>query len=288
MIELDFLEQLKTFHTALKKNSTEIKEGEQKSQRTGQGMIFKDHKQYVPGDDIRKIDWKAYARTNDFYIKRFEEEKNVTVHILLDRSSSMDYGKNNKYEYAAKLAIGAAYMTSKTNDRFRFSVFSETLTDLTAARRHGDLASLVDSLNHLRKTPESRIERCITDYSSRIENKSVVIILSDFLTDTENVETALESLQHTDAVLVNVLDSTELEPEVKGDAILKDPESSSKLRTYLSPRTKEKYRDKLEGHTEKIRESALRNGAEFIQIPTDQDFFSSFTQMWSLINREQR
>lgn len=285
MIELDFLEDLDNFHVALKKNSTEIKEGEQKSDFSGQGMIFKDHKQYVPGDDIRKIDWKAYARTGDFFIKRFEEEKNVTLHIILDRSSSMDYGKNNKYDYAAKIGLATAHMASKTNDRFRFSVFSETLTDLTAARKNGNLARLVENLNSLRKTPESRIERCITDYSSRIKNKSIVVILSDFLTDTEEIESALESLQHTDTILVNVLDETEIDPDIEGDAILKDPESSSKLRTYLSPRTKENYKDRLEEHVGEIEESALRNGAEYVRLSTGDDFFESFIKVWRMINR---
>ncbi len=285
MIELDFLEELEKFQLALKKNSSEIKEGEQSSERSGQGMIFKDHKQYVPGDDIRKIDWKAYARTKDFFIKRFEEEKNVTVHIVLDRSSSMDYGKNNKYDYAAKIGLAAAHMASQTNDRFRFSVFSETLTDLTAARRNGNLASLVESLNSLRKTPESRIERCVTEYSSRIENKSIVIILSDFLEDSEEIESALETLKHTEAVLVNVLDETELNPEIEGDAILKDPESSSKLRTYLSPRRKKNYQERLEEHTEEIEESALKNGARYIQVSTGDDFFESFIKVWRLVNR---
>ena len=285
MIELDFLEDLNNFQTALKKNSSEIKEGEQKSPRSGQGMIFKDHKQYVPGDDIRKIDWKAYARTKDFFIKRFEEEKNVTVHIILDRSSSMDYGENNKYEYAAKIGLATAYMASKTNDRFRFSVFSETLTDLTAARKNGNLPSLVKSLNGIRKTPESKVERCLTQYSSRIENKSIVIILSDFLTDTEEIESALESLQHTEAILVNVLDETELNPDIEGDAILKDPESSSKLRTYLSPRTKNKYKERLDEHTAAIEESAMKNGAEYLKVSTGDDFFESFMNVWRLINR---
>lgn len=285
MIELDFLEDLDNFQTALKKNSSEIKEGGQKSPRSGQGMIFKDHKQYVPGDDIRKIDWKAYARTKDFFIKRFEEEKNVTVHIVLDRSSSMDYGENNKYEYAAKIGLATAYMASKTNDRFRFSVFSETLTDLTAARKNGNLPSLVKSLNGIRKTPESKVERCLTQYSSRIENKSIVVILSDFLTDVGEIESALESLQHTEAILINVLDETELKPDIEGDAILKDPESSSKLRTYLSPRTKDRYKDRLDEHTEAIEENAMKNGAEYLKISTGDDFFESFMNVWRLINR---
>ncbi|MFB6100134.1 MAG: DUF58 domain-containing protein, partial [Candidatus Nanohalobium sp.] len=227
MIEIDFLDQLDRFHLALKKNSTEINQGEQKSEYSGQGMIFKDHKQYVPGDDIRKIDWKAYARTGEYYVKRFQEEKNVTLHIVVDRSSSMDYGDVNKYEYASKIGLALAYMANKTNDRFHYSVFSETLTDLTSARRNANLPQLVDTLNSLRKTPESKVDSCLTEYSSRIKNKSAVIILSDFLVEPEKVEDAVKNLVGSDVILVNTLSEQEISPEMKGDKILKDPESSS-------------------------------------------------------------
>ncbi|MFB6216068.1 MAG: DUF58 domain-containing protein, partial [Candidatus Aenigmatarchaeota archaeon] len=99
----------------------------------------------------------------DLFIKRFEEEKSLTIHVLVDRSSSMDYGENNKYDYAAKLGLATAYMASNTNDRFRFSVFSETVTDISSARRNANMGGIIDALNNLRKTPESRIEKCITD-----------------------------------------------------------------------------------------------------------------------------
>ena len=103
MIEIDFIDELDRFNLALKKNSTEIREGEQSSSSTGQGMVFEDHKKYQPGDDIRRIDWKAYARTNEVYVKRFEQEKSLTAHILVDRSSSMEFGNPTKYDYAAKI-----------------------------------------------------------------------------------------------------------------------------------------------------------------------------------------
>jgi uncharacterized protein (DUF58 family) len=285
VIEIDFLDELDTFHRALKKNSVEITQGEQKSDYSGQGMIFKDHKEYVPGDDIRKIDWKAYARTKEFYVKRFQEEKNVTMHIVVDRSSSMDYGENNKYEYASKIGLGLAYMTNKTNDRFRYSVFSETLTDLTAARRNANLGQLVDTTNELRKTPESEVGKCLTEYSSRIKNKSIVVILSDFLVEPEDVADALKNLENSEVVLVQTLSGEEMDPEMQGDKILKDPESSLTIRTYLTGEVKSKYKKKLEDHTSEIEEIAAENGARYINVCSDDDFFESFFDVWKLINR---
>lgn len=284
MIELEFLEELEHFQLALKKNASQINQGEQKSQRSGQGMIFKDHKEYIPGDDIRKIDWKAYARTKDFYVKRFEEERRLNVHILLDRSSSMDYGDPTKYEFAAKLGLGIAKMTLNTNDRYNFSVFSETLTSLSSGRRGSDVTELVNVLNDLKKTPESRIEESITEYSKRIENESAVIILSDFLSDSEDIAAGLTSLKHTKPVVVNILDESELNPEFSGDKILKDPESSSKLRTFLSRRTRKKYQRRLEDHIDELEEVSRKNGAEFVQASTSDDIFEVLLKIWQRFN----
>ena len=284
MIQIDFLDRLDQFHLALKKNSSEVKQGEQKSDYSGQGMIFKDHKEYVPGDDIRRIDWKAYARTGEYFVKRFQEEKNVTLHIVVDRSSSMDYGEVNKYEYAAKLGLALAYMTSKTNDRFHYSVFSETLTDLTSARRNANFPQLVKTLNSLRKTPESKVDSCLTEYSSRIKNKSVVVILSDFLVEPEKVEDAVKNLVGSEVILVNTLSEQEISPEMKGDKILKDPESSSTIRTYLSGKVKKKYKDKMKNHTDELEEIAAKNDAKYLRVSTGDDFFQSFFEVWRLLN----
>lgn len=285
MIELDFLDELDRFQLALKKNSTEIRQGEQQSSSTGQGMIFEDHKKYVPGDDIRKMDWNVYGRTEELFIKRFEEEKSVTVHVLVDRSSSMDYGNVNKYEFASKIGLAIAYMVSNTNDRFRFSVFSETVTDISSGRRNANMGELVETLNQLRKTPESRVERCLTEYAGRIQNKSAVVVISDFLTDIEGIEEGVERLRDTDLVLVNTLDATELDPDFDGDAILKDPESDSTLRTYLSRKTKNSYKDRLQQHLSQVEHIADKNDAHFVQLSTQEDVFEAFLKVWRKLNR---
>jgi uncharacterized protein (DUF58 family) len=285
MIEIDFIDELDRFNLALKKNSTEIKEGEQSSSSTGHGIIFEDHKKYLPGDDIRRIDWKAYGRTDDLYVKRFEEEKSITVHILVDRSSSMDFGeKEEKYDYASKIGLALAYMVSNTNDRFRFSVFSETITDISSARRNPNIGAMVETLNGLRKTPESKVEKCITEYSAKIENKSVVVIISDFLTDLDEIESAVNRLKNSDVVLVNTFDIEEIDPSMEGDKILQDPESDQQMRTYISRKTRSDYREKLEKHMQDIEEVAEKYGADYILASTEEDVFESFLKVWRAIN----
>lgn len=287
MIEVDFLKELDAFNLALKKQSVDIRQGEQQSPKQGQGMIFEDHTTYTPGDDIRRIDWKAYARTGELYIKRFEEEKSITVHILIDRSSSMDYGTaENKYEFASKLGLALAYMVNNTNDRFRFSVFSETITDISSGRRDAKMASLVDTLNELRKTPESLVGKCLSEYGSRIKNKSVVIVISDFLCDIEQIEDGMGALQNTDTILVNTLDASEWEPDnLEGDKILKDPESGSRIRTFISRKIRSNYKSKIERHSDEVEEVARKNGAEYVRLSTGDDFFDGFIEVWDSLNK---
>ncbi len=286
MIDLKFLNELEQFQKALKKNASQMNQGEQKSNRSGQGMIFKDHKEYIPGDSVKKIDWKAYARTKDYFIKRFEEERRLNIHILVDRSSSMDYGSPKKYEFAAKLGLGVAKMSLNTNDRYNFSVFSETLTNLSSGRRGKDITQLVEILNDLKHTPESRIEDSITEYSQRIENESAVVIISDFLSDSEDIASGLTSLKHTKPVVVNVLDEKELNPDLSGNKILKDPESSSRLRTFFSRKTKKKYRSRLDNHIDNLEEVSRKNGAGFIQVSTSEDILETLLKIWQKLNQK--
>jgi uncharacterized protein (DUF58 family) len=285
MIELDFLEELERFNLALKRHSVEQQEGEQTSSSVGHGMIFEDHKKYVPGDDIRRMDWKAYARTEEHFIKRFEEEKSVTLHILVDRSSSMDYGEFNKYDYAGKIGLALAHMATNTNDRYRFSVFSETVTDVSSARRDPNLGGLVDILNELPKTPESLIGRCLSEYGGRIKNRSIVVVISDFLMDLEQIREGVSRLQATDAVLVHVLDVNEVDPNFTGDFILQDAESDAELRTYVSGKMRQEYQQNLREHMDAIQDIAYENGAEYLAVSTGADVFDSFLRVWRTINK---
>src|SRR3972149_8491344 len=128
MISTDFFEQLDRFHLVIKKRVTSSYMGPRKSVATGRGLMFKEHRIYSPGDDIRLIDWKVFARTDDLYIKTFEEERNLTVHIIMDASASMGFGKPvSKFDYAAMLGVGFAYLAMRDNEKFQFSTFSEGL-----------------------------------------------------------------------------------------------------------------------------------------------------------------
>ena len=151
MINTDFLNQLDRFHLVVKKRVTSNFVGPRKSVAAGRGLTFKDHRMYSPGDDIRLIDWKVFARTDDLYIKTFEEERNLTAHIIMDASASMGFGKPiSKFDYAAMLGVGLAYLAMRENERFQFSTFNEGLEIFQPRRGMSQLASMVFYLNNVK------------------------------------------------------------------------------------------------------------------------------------------
>ena len=127
MIDISFLKELDRFNLVLKKRVLSRYQGERQSHAEGQGLVFADYKDYVPGDDFRAIDWRVYARTDKLHVRRYEEERSLSSHVIVDYSSSMDFGKGvTKADYAAMLGLGFAYLALRENEKFQFSTFSES------------------------------------------------------------------------------------------------------------------------------------------------------------------
>src|SRR3989344_3497360 len=128
VIDTSFLGQLDKFSLVVNKRVTSNYIGPRKSMALGRGLIFKEHRIYAPGDDIRSIDWRVYARTDDLYVKTYEEERNLTVHIIVDGSASMGFGKPaSKFDYASMIGVGFAYLALRDNEKFQFSTFADQL-----------------------------------------------------------------------------------------------------------------------------------------------------------------
>ena len=128
MIDSSFLDQLSRFSLVVNKRVTSTLTGPRKSIMSGRGSTFKDYRIYAPGDDIRMIDWKVFARTDNYFIKVQEEEKNLVVHTLIDKSSSMDFGKPvTKFDYASMIGLGFSYLAVRENEKFQFATFADTL-----------------------------------------------------------------------------------------------------------------------------------------------------------------
>ncbi len=277
MIETDFLRHLHRLSLIINKRVASNYIGQRESLHGGQGLIFKDHRVYSPGDDFRTIDWKVYGRTDRLHVKRREEERNLTVHIIIDFSSSMNFGSTQlkKYEYASMLGVGFAYMALKNNEKFVLSTFSETLDRFKPRRGKRQLVTILDYLRTKKAEGESKFEESLMNYSKFIDSRSMIVIISDFLYDADQVKKALFGFKNNTIKLIQVLDEIELSLDLSGEFNLKDSETHSMLRTNISPFLRKNYLSKLQDHNLRLKRLTESLGATFYTCCIEDNIFDS-------------
>ncbi|MFH1134288.1 MAG: DUF58 domain-containing protein [Nanoarchaeota archaeon] len=277
MIDVSFLHQLDRFNLIIRKRVTSSFSGPRESRSFGRGLVFQDYRMYTPGDDFRSIDWKVYARTDSYFIRRYEEERNLTVQVLVDASASMNFGSpEKKFNYAAMVGIGFAYMALKNNERFVLSTFADKLSLYRPSKGVGKLVNVIHYLNSLKVAGKSNFGECMVTLKKAIKTKSLVIIISDFLFDPKQLEEALLRFKHSELYVVQVLDPQERNLEVHGDLILHDAETNDVLRTFISGRIRDKYRNLLADHVASIKKFSESMGAHFVCVYTDTPVFETF------------
>ena len=282
-LDPEFLDELDRFDSSLKRETTSLRQGEQESPDMGEGLTFADYRRYAPGDDTRLIDWKLYARTEEYFIKQYEEERNLTVHVLVDSSASMDFGvgAEHKFEYAAKLGLGFCYLTAEENNDFRFSIFGDEYDRLDSGRSNrGELLRLIDLLNERELGGRTDFRNALDGYAASISSRSLIVVLSDFLGDIDEIEEGLASLARNELVTAQVLSPDELDPDALGDTVFEEPETDAELRTYFGGRLAQQYHQRLDAFTGEISARAEDLRATHALVSTGDEFFDSFASLW--------
>lgn len=182
----------------------------------GFSVEFAEYRQYMPGDDLSSIDWKVYARSDRYYVKKFEEETNLNCYILVDVSASMGYGRKGgttKLEYAQMLAASLAYLMSRQRDGVALTAFDEAIvTMLPPSARPGHLRSLLMTLDRLQLGRKTDVSKPLHVLADAMAKRGLVVLISDLLDEPERV---IDGLRHfrfrgTDVVVFHVMDPDEL------------------------------------------------------------------------------
>ena len=189
--------------------------GLHKSPYKGQSVEFLQHREYVRGDDLRRVDWKVWGRQDRLYIKEFEEETNLRLTLLVDGSASMDYrsGALSKYDYAATLAASLAWLALSHGDAVGCAVFDEKIRASVPARtKRSHLSSVVDVLETSRSNRPTAFGPVLRSLSETLPRRGMVVIISDLLGDREGVVQGMQFLRRRghDLVLLHVMDEDEL------------------------------------------------------------------------------
>ena len=277
MIDTSFLDQLQRFNLVVRKRVTSNIMGPRKSMAGGHGLTFKDYRIYAPGDDIRLIDWRVFARTDNYFIKVHEEERNLTVHIITDSSASMGFGKPiSKFDYASMIGVGFAYLAMRDNERFQFSTFAEQLEMFQPRRGMSHLAAMVQHLNSIKPKGNSKLLDTIKQYKKVIGSRSMLVIASDFLVNIDEIRESFYLLGDHEIKIIQVLDRVEKELKMEGDMKLIDSETKGLLRTFISPRMRMEYQQQLDSHCAKIEELCNKLGIHYHLDVTDVPIFETF------------
>src|ERR1700681_7514 len=182
----------------------------------GFSVEFAEYRQYIHGDDLAMIDWKVYARSDRYYIKKFEEETNLDCHLMLDVSGSMGYGSKGltKLEYGSCLAASIAYLMNRQRDAVGLIAFDDRIVDmLPASARPGHLRALLVSLDRLRAGKETNVSKPLHQLADSLSKRGIVGLISDLVDDPEAVIHGLKHVQFrgTDVIVFHVLDPDEID-----------------------------------------------------------------------------
>jgi len=211
--------------------------GLHKSPYHGFSVEFTEHRPYMPGDEIKHIDWKAYGKTDRFYIKQFEEETNLKSYLILDASRSMEYaskGNLKKFEYASYVAAALSFLMIEQRDAVGLTVFDEGIrVSLPPRATRSYLREILKELESARPANKTGTSKSLHRIAEQIKRRGLVIVLSDLFDSPESVMTALKHFRHKghEVVVMQILDPLERSFAFESDAIFKDLETHEEVMT---------------------------------------------------------
>src|SRR4051812_17749869 len=226
LLSPELLAQLERLELVTRKIFRGRMKGERRSKRKGQSVEFADFRNYVPGDDLRLLDWNLYARLDKLIIKLFLEEEDLHFYALIDASMSMDFGDPTKLQYAKQLAAALAFIGLVRADRVRIETIGQPPSARgPVLRGRASVWRMLSQIDSIQPGETTSLAAGVKSFCIRNPGKGIVLLMSDLM-DKEGYETALRYFvsNEMDCYVVHILSQEELEPDVKGDLKLVDCE----------------------------------------------------------------
>src|SRR5256885_4065116 len=270
-LEAEVLQRLDSLALLTRRPMASGRPGRRRSPLAGSSMEFADYRRYAPGDDFRRIDWRAYARLERLFLRVFEAEENLTVTVLIDCSDSMHHGKPAKASLAAALAAALSYVALKCEDR----VIVGALTDrLAASRKAGSGKNAIwtvgEFLNRLPRSGTTDLNRALYDLGRIVSSPGLTIVISDFLAPG-GYQTGLRAVRQLrqEVALLQILAPDEIDPDLQGDWRLKDSEGMGTIEVSASSAVLQAYRQRLALFTQELASFAHAQTMTYTMIPSD-------------------
>lgn len=271
LIDEDFLRRLANLRFMSRHRQAGRFSGGHVSPRAGMSIEFADYRDYVPGDDLRYVDWNIYGRLERLLVKTFVQELDVPVYFLLDTSASMRLGRPPKAVYASQLALALGYLALRNLDRVGLFPFAERLAE-SVPPRHGmaQFSRFLHALSAVDPHGQTSLGRSVEDFLSQTRETGIVVLISDFLTSDDLKEPlARLSYRGDDIVAIQVLDREDIAPTLTGPVQFQDVETGEQTLLSVGSGTLEAYRHRFTNHEASLRRQLESHKAPLFVVPTD-------------------
>ena len=217
-----------------------IMSGIHKSRAKGFSVEFEEHREYSPGDEIRRIDWKALGKFDRYFIKEYEDETNLRAHLVLDASASMDYASDgiSKFDYGCTLTASLAYLILRQQDAAGVVTFSDHIESFIPPRAKRDyMLQIVHALEQRGPSGDTNVGKILEDIAGQIKRRGLVVLVSDLLDEPEQILKGLRLFRYkgNDVIVFHVLDPAELNLPFDGNILFEDLEEEN-LKVIADPK----------------------------------------------------
>lgn len=276
LISPDLMKRLEQLQLLARRRSKSTAKGERRSGARGQSVEFADYRTYVPGDDLRRIDWNLFGRLERLFLKLYEEERELPVTIYLDSSESMSFGRVSKFDFARQVAAAVGYVALCGFDRVTVEPFpladdqAGLVGELRAVRGRQSAMRFFDNLNRLKAGGTADFNQALRLGAMKHRAQGVIVVLSDFL-DHAGCEDGLKSLasRGSEVHAVQILAPEELEPSSYGDLRVIDSETGAEQEVTFGKYRLKAYRATVQNYCRRLQEYCRARGIRYQLAQSD-------------------
>ncbi len=250
--------------------------GMHKSPYHGFSVEFAEHRQYMPGDEIKHVDWKVYGKTDRYYVKQFEEETNLKAYLLLDTSASMGFGsgKVTKLEYASYLAAALTFLMLRQRDAVGLVTFNDKIRrNLPPRSITSYLHLILKELDRVRPGEKTDVADTLHNIAERVKRRGLVVLFSDLLDEPARVISGLKHFRHRkhEVIVFHIMDPMELRFDFTSDAVFRDVETGEQIATQ-PVHIRNEYRRQVRAFIDTYRRSCREDRIDYVLLNTRENF----------------
>ena len=276
LITPELLRRLEQFQLLAARRAKSSAKGERRSRTRGQSVEFADHRNYVPGDDFRYLDWNLFGRLDKLFLKLYEEERELPVTIFLDASESMTFGTPRKFDFARQIAAAIGYVALCGFDRVSVQIFPDAMGEsaargaLRSVRGRKSSLQFFQNLNQVTAQGQAQINEALRRSALSASRSGLGIVLSDFL-DPAGYQPGLTALigRGFQISAVQILAPEEVNPSTYGDLRLVDSENGSVQEVTFGKFRLNAYRQSVQNYIQRLREFCQSRGINFFSVTSD-------------------